>query len=155
MRVNPRSRLVLAALSLAVVALAMPALSTGAAGVERFATMKGNEEVPGPGDPNGKGDAVITLKKKKRKVCFDLTWEKLDGASAAHIHKGRKGVAGPIKVELFTADPELSGDASLDDCVKHVKKRKIRKIKRHPGRYYVNVHNSIYPDGAIRGQLER
>ena len=31
----------------------------------------------------------------------------------------------------------------------------IRRIANRPGRYYVNVHNPTYPDGAIQGPLHR
>ena len=30
----------------------------------------------------------------------------------------------------------------------------LEKIKATPGAYYVNLHNSRYPGGAIRGQLD-
>jgi hypothetical protein len=117
------------------------------------ATLQGNEEVPGPGDRNGKGEAQVALKPQKRKVCWALEWSRLDGASAAHIHKGPEGEAGPVKVLLFEADPPLDGEAAVDGCAKDVKRKLIRKIAKRPERFYVNVHNADYPDGAIRGQL--
>jgi hypothetical protein len=30
-----------------------------------------------------------------------------------------------------------------------------RNLREHPKAYYINVHNERFPDGAIRGQLER
>ena len=159
MRINPSSKVVLAALALAVAAMAIPALSLGAKTKKVFveATLKGQAEVPGPGDPNGRGSFEATLKRKKNrakgKICFELEWRRLDGASAAHIHKGDEETAGPIKVTLLTADPPLPGADRLEECVK-AKKKLVRKIGRRPENFYVNVHNSEYPDGAIRGQLE-
>ena len=150
-----RSKLLLALLALAALALALPALSgAGKNTVEVVAKLKGNEEVPGPGDKKGKGEARIFLKAKKEKVCFALEISKLDGAAAAHIHKGVAGVAGPIKVTLFEASPELPGDGAYDGCVENVKSKLIKRIGKRPEKFYVNVHNSEFPEGAIRGQLE-
>jgi hypothetical protein len=133
--------------------VALPALSPGATLLD--AKLKGSQEVPGPGDPDAKGEIQISLKAKKKKVCFTLEYRKLDGgATAAHIHRGKKGVAGAIKVELFAVDPPLPEEDSVNGCQKHVKRKLIRRIKRRPENYYVNVHSEPYPDGAIRGQLK-
>jgi hypothetical protein len=147
-----KSKLTLGLVALALAALVLPALSlAGRNTVEVNAKLKGAEEVPGPGDPNGKGDVAVFLKAKKKKVCFNLEIARLDGASAGHIHKGAKGVAGNVKVTLF--DSPIEGTGSYEGCVKNVKKKLIKKIAANPDKYYVNVHNAEYPDGAIRGQL--
>jgi CHRD domain len=70
-------------------------------------------------------------------------------ATAAHIHLGLRGEAGPIVAEL---KPPTDGSSS--GCVA-VPRALSLELKEHPGRYYVNVHNDPYPDGALRGQLER
>jgi hypothetical protein len=133
--------------------VALPSLSPGATLLG--AKLKGSQEVPGPGDPNAKGGIQLSLKAKKKKVCFTLEYRKLDGgAVAGHIHKGKKGVAGNIKVLLFEVDPPLAEEDSVEGCQKNVKRKLIRKIKRKPGNYYVNIHTPPYPDGAIRGQLK-
>jgi CHRD domain len=143
----------LSALAAMAAVIALPSLSPGATLLG--AKLKGSAEVPGPGDPDGKGGIQLSLKVKKKKVCFTLEYRKLDGGAAAgHIHKGKKGVAGPIKVELFEVDPPLDEEGSFEACQKNVKRKLIRKIKRRPENYYVNVHTPPYPDGAIRGQLK-
>ena len=143
----------LAALAALAAVIAMPALAPGAATL-LDARLKGNEEVPGPGDSNANGGIQVALKKKQRKVCFTLEYRHLDGgATAGHIHKGVDGDAGKIKVTLFEEDPPLPEEGSFEGCERDVKRKLIRKIKRHPERFYVNVHSPPYPDGAIRGQL--
>jgi hypothetical protein len=134
-----------------VAALAIPAADARAP-VTVSAQLKGNNEVPGPGDPNGKGEIFVTLKKAQRKVCFALSWKKIEGPQAGHIHRGGPNVAGPIKVKLFEQPGPLPVPGAVDGCI--TKKRKlVRRIARHPERFYVNLHNEEYPDGAIRGQL--
>jgi hypothetical protein len=133
--------------------IALPSLSSGATLLG--AKLKGSNEVPGPGDPNAKGGIQVSLKSKKKKVCFTLEYRKLDGgASAGHIHRGKKGVAGNIKVPLFEVDPPLGERGSFEGCQKNVKRKLIRRIKRRPENFYVNIHGPDYPDGAIRGQLK-
>jgi hypothetical protein len=108
-------------------------------------TMTGKQETP-KGDPNGKGTAKITLSPSKGKVCFRMTWSGIATPTAAHIHKGAKGTAGPVVIPLFATPPKHSG------CVK-AKKSLISAIAKHPKSYYVNVHNAKYPAGALRAQL--
>jgi hypothetical protein len=132
-------------------ALALPAFSAG--GLQRAeqlsAKLKGSQEVPGPGDKNGRGEAFVTV--KKRKVCFQVSWEKIEQPVAGHIHKGAKGVAGPIKVLLFDETPPTD---IVEGCNKEVKRKLRKRIARSPEKFYVNVHNAKFPDGAIRGQLK-
>jgi hypothetical protein len=142
-----RTKPTIVATLVAIAALALPA-TVPAAGVKLEAALDGNEEVPDKGDPNGSGLAKVTVKKAQEKVCSRITYEKIEPANAAHIHKGKAGVAGPIKVELF--EGEFASGAR--DCVK-VSKRLAGKIEDKPANYYVNVHNAEYPEGAIRGQL--
>jgi hypothetical protein len=148
------SKLTLALLALAVVALTIPALSlAGKNTVEVAAKLKGQNEVPGPGDNNGKGNADIQLNAKKTTVCFALGISKLDTVTAAHIHKGGPDVAGDIKVPLFE-EKSLPGDGDFEGCTKGVKKKLVKKIGKSPEKYYVNVHTVDFPAGAIRGQLK-
>lgn len=149
-----KSKLVLALAALAVAVLAIPAIShAGRNTTEVDAKLTGKQEVPGPGSKKGKGEIQIFLKPTRNKVCFNLEVKKLDTITDAHIHKGAEGVAGDIKVPLFTGE-QLEGTGSYEGCVKEVKKKLIKKIIASPEKYYANVHTVDYPDGAIRGQLE-
>jgi CHRD domain len=159
MRIRGVIAAALAGSLVAGVFVASPVLGTpgGKSGAvtELIARLNGEKEVPGPGDPNGKGRALIFPNVKKRRVCFDLKWKRIQGPLQAHIHKGGPDVAGPIKVTLFDQDEPLPGpSAAVDGCIKKLKRKLVRKIKNYPKRYYVNVHNENYPAGAIRGQLK-
>lgn len=114
------------------------------------AELDGKSEVPGTGDPNGKGEFFMTVKKGKTRICFQVSFIKIDAPSAGHIHKGGSEVAGPVVVELFGDGPVQNN--IIEDCTK-VRKKLGRKLARQPQKFYVNLHNGAYPDGAIRGQL--
>ncbi len=142
-----RALLVLALCVLGALVLALPASAAAAPLAHLETVMTGEQEVPGPGDPNGIGEAKIKV--FRAKVCYTLTAKRIAPATAAHIHKGPPGVAGPIVVPL---KPPTDGSSS--GCEK-ISRSLAKNLKEHPGRYYVNVHNRPYPEGAIRGQLER
>ena len=112
------------------------------------AGLVGAKEVPGPGDPDGWGNATIWLNVHKQTVCWELSAEDIEPATAAHIHAGTSDVAGPVVVAL---SPPTTGWS--EGCATNVDKALIRDIIRHPHKYYVNVHNAEYPAGAIRSQL--
>ncbi len=147
-----KPRRLFAALVLAVLgALLVTTPVTAADPFEHLdADLTGEQEVPGPGDPNGSGDANVTV--YRTKVCYTLLVEDIRRPTAAHIHEGRRGEAGPVVVELNT--PKKVADAVFfSEGCERISRTLSRDLRMNPTHYYVNVHNNPYPDGAIRGQL--
>jgi hypothetical protein len=112
-------------------------------------TLTGAAEVPGPGDPNGSGTARITVNVGQGEVCFSLSVSGIAlPATGAHIHVGEVDAFGDVVVALQS--PGASGTSS--GCVSAAKDL-LRQIVSNPAAYYVNVHSTEFPAGAIRGQL--
>jgi hypothetical protein len=63
-------------------------------------------------------------------------------------------VAGPVVVPLFVG-VAFSGTGSTSGCTTNVDRDLILAIIRDPANYYVNIHSSVFPAGAIRGQLSK
>jgi hypothetical protein len=116
------------------------------------ARLSGANEVPGPGDPDATGAAKVAANIGQRRICFDLSIANVTDVTAAHIHKGAVGVAGPVVVPL-TPLPAVGETAH--GCVNGLDKALVKDILKHPSDYYVNVHSSDYPAGAARGQLSK
>lgn len=138
-------------------ALLMPVTAASAAVTTLEAALSGGDaEVPDPGDPDGSGGAQIKINVRKEKVCFTLVVLDITlPTAAAHIHEGAAGVAGDIVVGLKA--PEEIGNTGIGlatGCVRNQARPLLRDIKRNPDQYYVNVHTSDFPGGAVRGQLE-
>ena len=109
----------------------------------------GTAEVPGPGDSDGRGSFNGTFNPGKNKVCYELNVSNISTPTAAHIHSGAAGVAGPVVVALTTPTTGSAKDCTTLD------REKIQEIIKNPENFYVNVHNAEFPDGAVRGQLSR
>lgn len=112
-------------------------------------SLSGAEEAPGPGDPDGSGTAIFTLNQGQGEVCFELTAENIAPAAAAHIHRAPAGVAGPVVIPLVPPTEGSSGGCVAADP------DLIMEIRQFPERFYVNVHNALFPAGAIRAQLSK
>ncbi len=125
-----------------MIVLAAPAL---AGGRPLTANLAGANEVPGPGDADGSGTAHVTLNQGQGEVCWSIEVADISAPLAAHIHFGEAGVAGGVAVAL----------SPTSGCVDGVDEGLIKDIRQNPHRYYVNVHNSDFPPGAVRGQLSK
>jgi hypothetical protein len=110
------------------------------------AQLTGEQEAPGPGDPDGSGSATI-ITVPPDKICYTLTASGIAPANAAHIHEAPPGEAGPVVVPLDAPTFGVSGGCTTADPAL------VSDIAANPSNYYVNVHNEPYPAGAIRGQL--
>src|SRR4051812_46465088 len=113
-----------------------------------YVSMNGLQEVPGPGDADGNGTIEINVTPGSGQVCWNLYARQIDAATAAHIHRGAEGVAGPVVLMLTTPDASghSQGCAIVDPTL-------AREIAYQGHLFYVNVHNAAHPSGAIRGQL--
>lgn len=145
---SPRKRKVTTFMAFAITALPLAghgAFAKPASGTYH-ASLSGAAEVPGPGDPDGRGAAHISM--KPGKLCYEI--RDLNGiatATAAHIHRGASGVSGPPVVMLDT--PPAGNSKACADVTDEV----AAEIKANPAGFYINVHNAEYPAGAVRGQL--
>ena len=114
-----------------------------------MATLSGAEEVPGPGDTDGAGTSTITLKPDTGETCWEINVSNITlPAAAAHIHEAPRGVAGGVVVPL--SPPDANGMAT--GCVM-AEAALMERIMNTPANFYVNVHTSDFPQGAVRGQL--
>jgi hypothetical protein len=140
-----------ALLSLALAGAASAARMDGASSGGRplSTTLTGAAEEPDPGDPDGSGTAALTVNPGQGEICYELSAENITlPADAAHIHVGPADDFGPVVVGL--SPPDQSGFSS--GCAV-VSRDLALAIIRNPDNYYVNVHTSDFPAGAIRGQL--
>ncbi len=112
--------------------------------------LSGTTEIPGPGDPDGTGTAAVTLDIANGQACYNFSVQNLAlPAAAAHIHRGAAGESGPVVVP-FDIAPDANGNAA--SCVL-VDAALLQEIATNPAGFYINVHTSEFPDGAIRGQV--
>lgn len=145
-----RIKLIVLALLVVVFTLALATAAGASSGgwAALSARLTGGQEVPGPGDPDGSGRAVVRVYPKDQRVCYKLWVSDIDPATAAHIHAGKPGVAGPVVIGLMAPT-----DGYSEGCVEGVDPALAQALAENPRQYYVNVHNPAYPAGAVRGQL--
>ena len=126
--------------------LVLAAVASGSGANKLSAQLRGSNEVPAAPASN-RGRVEITLKPSVGKVCWEFFITKIDSKpNAAHIHKGRPGVSGPVFIPLGTTFKRQGCFAAA--------KAKIRAVAAKPGAFYVNVHDAKHPGGAMRGQLK-
>lgn len=125
------------------------ALAQANTGVRLTASLDGASEVPGPGDPDGTGTASVRINPGQNQLCYSITVSNIAPATMAHIHEAAAGASGPV-VRGLTAPTGGTSQA----CVT-ISRELARDIVSRPSDYYVNVHNALYPAGAVRGQLGR
>jgi hypothetical protein len=137
------------------------------------AQLDGREEVSAgasnsamAGDPNAKAEAyVFGVDGDPQTLCYLIVdVKKLDETAmapgngrAAHIHEGARGSNGHVVANL--AWPQ---DGQAADCLTEGEAGKfptneagiVQRILQNPKGFYINVHNTVYPAGAIRGQLK-
>lgn len=107
-----------------------------------LATLGGNEETP-PVSTTAAGTATFTLDPGMTALSLHVV-HTVVGATAAHIHAGAGGEAGPVLFNLSPVGPDITGTVNLTAD---------QAAELLAGRMYVNVHSTAHPEGEIRGQI--
>jgi hypothetical protein len=110
------------------------------------------------GDPDGTGTAAFTFNITNAldpvagaDVCWDLNYKNLTGTpTAAHIHRGAAGVGGPVVIIPPTL-PNLTATGTTG-CT-NIAGTLAAEVVANPAGFYINVHTTDFPAGAIRSQL--
>lgn len=110
------------------------------------------------GDLDGQGLAAITIKGSS--VCFGIVTQGIGTVTAAHIHAGKKGKNGAPVLLLPTPGGQAGDPGAFSYCVAADSATynfglDLNRLRKNPERYYVNVHTTEFPNGAVRGQLRR
>ncbi|MDQ3764301.1 MAG: CHRD domain-containing protein [Actinomycetota bacterium] len=120
---------------------------------DQFSVYLSGDEVRDGGDRDGQGFARLDFDPARERVCYAITWRRLDGAvTALHLHASPRRSDGPHWIDFFD-NQRFDGERStVADCVR-APRWKIRAVIDDPFDYYLNVHTTAHKHGAIRGQL--
>lgn len=120
-----------------------------ALGETQYATLSARSLVGMSGAGTGMANAQISISREADQVCYDLRDEQnLGNVTAFMLHRGSAGANGPMLINFpKSEDGEWKGCSSASSEVLE------NAIDRSPEQYYVMVHTTQYPNGAIRGQL--
>jgi hypothetical protein len=131
------------------------AAQTDSATVVYRLALSGAEEVCDPANlcgGEGTGEAILIVNPNTDTVCMLARWRDVAGTVvAAHIHEAPAGEAGDVVVPLFPAGTMLGGDDKTRVCVSGL--GLTDEINAEPAEYYVNIHSTVFPGGALRAQL--
>lgn len=125
--------------------------------VQRFCLAADGDQVePGPGDANGRARGSVTLDRRNGRISWDLLY--LDTAEPTDLtvhgplteaNPSTVGAAATLNVDTASGtDGSLAGTVMATPAL-------IDSILAAPAQWYVLVANGPFPDGALRGALDR
>ena len=108
-------------------------------------------EEPEVGDVGASGSAAILVVPAADLICYRLIWRDIEGnVVGAHIHEAPVGVDNPAPLVGLIAETFPGTSGRYQACTVSAE---ADAIAENPENYYVNIHSTVFPGGAIRGQL--
>jgi hypothetical protein len=119
--------------------------------------LTGANEVP-PRDTHAHANVVLRINSDETELDFNLSVANLSGAfvgaPGAHIHRGARGLNGPIVVHFTMSCVERNNSVHCRGTVTDPALVATVADMIADGIAYVNVHSTAFPPGEVRGQIE-
>jgi CHRD domain len=126
--------------------------------------LKPNQEVPPVKNLKARARGSVTFDLERSSAgaitsgevifSFNYTFPGSVTITGLHVHQAAKGVNGPITVSsnvaMFT---DADGSGNITAVVTGTAPATLQAILDNPRKYYVNLHTSVNPDGALRAQM--
>lgn len=85
---------------------------------------------------------------------FNYSFPGSTNITGLHIHQGAKGTNGPVVVSSNVASfTDADGQGNVTTVVTGTSPSVLQAILDNPRGYYVNLHTSVNPGGALREQM--
>ena len=106
-----------------------------------------------------KGQAQVTVGADgTMEFLFTINNKSGETYTRAHIHKAPAGVNGPIHWDFLEAGDPVASISDQPSQLRGVARARaaavLADLLANPDQYYVNVHSTAFPGGAVRGQLQ-
>ena len=124
-----------------------------------------NVQLRAENEPNGastsdsKGNAQVKVfADGTMEFTFTVNNRSGETYTRAHIHKAAAGVNGPIHWDFLEAGNPVASISDQPSQLRGVARPRaaavLADLLANPSGYYVNVHSTAFPGGAMRGQLQ-
>lgn len=121
--------------------------------------LRAENEPGGTSTSESKGQAQVkVLNDGTIEFTFTINNKSDETYRRAHIHKGAAGVNGPIHWDFLEAGVPVASVSGQPSQLRGVARARtaanLADLLANPSQYYVNVHSTVFPGGAVRGQLQ-
>ena len=122
-------------------------------------TLRAENEPNGASTSESKGNAqVMVFADGTMEFAFTVNNKSGETFTRAHIHKAPAGANGPIHWDFLEAGVPVASISDQPSQLRGVARPRaaavLADLLANPDKYYVNVHSSAFPGGAVRGQVQ-
>jgi len=113
----------------------------------------GSNQVP-PNSSIHSGTAIMDLDNSRTTLNYDIVLSIItdEMISEAHIHSAGAGLIGGVVKTLEFTNGRATGTWISDDATEALTESLVDELLS--GRFYVDVHTPLFPDGELRGQIQ-
>ena len=122
-------------------------------------TLLAENEPNGASTSESKGQAQVKVYEDgTMEFTFTVNNKSAETYTRAHIHKAAAGANGPIHWDFLEAGIPVASISDQPSQLRGIARARaaavLADLLANPSGYYVNVHSTAFPGGAVRGQLE-